>query len=82
MIATADIAAGEPVAPARRGGKRTPAGRYTNHGAHPNAAMMMLENGDIDLVAIKAIGGCLGGMDGEEITVDYGETLKLVRGVA
>jgi hypothetical protein len=82
MIATADILAGEPIAPARIGGKRTPAGRYCNHGAYPNAAMMMHQNGDLDLVAIKPIAGCLGGMDGEEITVDYGDTLKLVRGLA
>lgn len=77
MIATADIAAGEPIAPARIGGKRTPAGRYTNHGATPNARMMLFENGDMDLVAIAPIAGCRGGMDGEEITVDYAETMKL-----
>lgn len=77
VIATADIAAGEPIAPARIQGLRTPAGRYANHGANPNAAMRMLANGDIDLVAVRPIMGCRGGFDGEEITVDYAEVMKL-----
>ena len=77
VIATADIPKGEPVAPALIAGKRTPAGRYANHGATPNAAMMMKPNGDVDLVAVAPIRGCVGGMDGEEITVDYAQTLKL-----
>ena len=71
LFATSDIAEGEAIAPARIGGMRTPAGRYTNHAKDPNAAMRGLDNGDIVLVALRNIGGCRGGLDGEEITIDY-----------
>lgn len=76
LIAMADIAVNEIIAPARISGKRTIAGRYTNHSKHPNARMCVLSNGDIDLVAIAPITGCHGGLDGEEITTDYRETIR------
>ena len=70
LIATADIKAGEVIAPARIGACRTPAGRYTNHSADPNAVMVVV--GDrIMVVATRPITGCMGGFDGEEITVSY-----------
>lgn len=75
LIATADIEPGEVIAPARIDGKRTPAGRYTNHSKSPNAIMVPM-NGDIALMAIRPIAGCEGGLDGEEITVDYREAIK------
>jgi len=56
---------GEVIAPARVQGMRTPAGRYCNHAADPNAEMITIENGSVYLVASKDIG------DGEEITTDY-----------
>lgn len=60
---------------ARIDGNRTVAGRYTNHSIDPNAVMVM-RNGDIDLVAIKDI-------ENEEITVDYRICLGLqIRKVA
>ncbi|OGT06099.1 MAG: hypothetical protein A2143_09225 [Gallionellales bacterium RBG_16_57_15] len=71
LFATAPIEAGEIIAPARIGGNRTPAGRYTNHSPLPNAMMVALPNGDINLVAAKNIGGSFGGNVGEEITVNY-----------
>lgn len=75
LIATGDIAAGEPIALARICGKRTPAGRYTNHSDTPNARM--IPSGDkIVLVAIRHISGSVGGMDGEEITVNYRESVE------
>lgn len=77
LFATAAIGPGELVAPARIGGKRTIAGRYTNHSVSPNAQMVMLDNGDISLVAIKQISGCRGGENGEEITINYREALRL-----
>lgn len=85
LFATSDIIAGEIIAPARISGKRTIAGRYTNHSKSPNAEMIALENGDINLVATKEIIGCHGGLDGEEITIDYKKThaltLKISQGV-
>lgn len=77
LFATAPIFAGELIAPARIDGKRTPAGRYTNHSKSPNAEMVILPNGDIDLMALQPIAGCHGGQDGEEITIDYRQALAL-----
>lgn len=79
LIATASFEAGEVIAPARIGGMRTPAGRFTNHAKHPNAAMLGRANGDIDLVAVEDIAGCRGGADGEEITIDYRHAFALNR---
>ena len=70
VIATANINAGEMIAAARIGGKRTPAGRYANHSANPNATMIRMGD-DFYLVAIADIKGCRGGFDGEEVTVNY-----------
>lgn len=77
LFATASISEGELIAPARIDGKRTPAGRFTNHAKSPNAEMALLPNGDINLVALKPIKGCHGGQDGEEITIDYRQALAL-----
>ncbi len=68
---------GDLIAPARIFGKRTPAGRYTNHSKTPNAKMVMKPNGDIDLVALRRIEGCKGGDCGEEVTIDYRQALAL-----
>ena len=76
LIASCNIYADETIAPARVDGKRTPAGRYTNHSDTPNARMVRRE-GDIYLVANQLIAGCLGGQDGEEITVDYRQANKV-----
>ncbi len=76
LFATATIVKGEEIAPARLGGKRTPAGVYTNHSISPNAEMV--ERGeDIYLCAIKDIVGCAGGFLGEEITINYRQALNL-----
>lgn len=75
LFATAPIAAGEIICPARISGMRTPAGRFTNHGKIPNAAMKANNKGDIFLVALRDITGCLGGQSGEELTVDYRQAM-------
>lgn len=77
VFATADIAPNELIAPARLSGKRTPAGRFTNHSKTPNAEMVLADNGDIFLFAKQVISGCKGGNVGEEITVDYRQALAL-----
>lgn len=77
LFATGNIAAGEVIAPARIDGKRTIAGRYTNHSPSPNAAMVRGNGNDIFLAATKPIAGNSGGFDGEEITVDYRAALTL-----
>ena len=71
------LKSGEIIAPARLDGKRTPAGRYTNHSKNPNSIMILRDNNDIDLVAKKVIKGCQGGNLGEEITIDYRQALSL-----
>jgi len=77
VFVSAPVEAGETIAPARLGGLRTPAGRYTNHSAAPNARFTLSPNGDIYLVALRRIAGCVGGSQGEEVTVDYRQALSL-----
>lgn len=77
LFATARIAEGEMICLGRIGQNRTPAGRYINHGKHPNAKMALMPNNDIGVFAIKDITGSCGGHDGEEITVDYIQGLKV-----
>lgn len=77
LFATADIREGELIANARISGGRTIAGRYTNHSKNPNAVMVKRMNGDIDLIALRNISGCKGGIDGEEITINYRDALSL-----
>lgn len=79
LFATADIEPGELIAPARLGEKRTIAGRYTNHSPMPNAAMARGFGNDIILIATTRITGCAGGQNGDEITIDYREAVKLNR---
>jgi len=76
LFATGNFGPQEVIAPTLIGGKRTPAGRYTNHSKEPNAIMMHLD-GVVYLVATRPICGCKGGMIGEEITVDYRQVLSL-----
>ena len=77
VFATGNIEPNEIIAPARIANKRTPAGRFTNHAKNPNAKMILLDNGDINLVANTSIVGCKGGNLGEEITIDYRQALSL-----
>jgi hypothetical protein len=78
LFATGNIENNEIIAPARINGLRTPAGRFTNHSKNPNAKMILLDNGDINLVAAMRIEGCKGGNLGSEITIDYRQALRLV----
>ncbi len=77
LFATADIYLGDIIAPASIEGKRTIAGRYTNHAKEPNAIMVRYAGGDISLQAIQTIRGNEGGFLGDEITVDYRQVLAL-----
>lgn len=77
LFLTSPVKSGDVICQARVNGKRTQAGRYTNHSVFPNAKMVLLPNNDIDLVAISDIDGCKGGSLGEEITIDYRQALSL-----
>lgn len=77
LFVTADVKVGDVICPARINGKRTQAGRFTNHSIFPNAEMKLLPSGDIDLIAIADINGCKGGSIGTEITIDYRQALSL-----
>jgi len=79
LFASGNIEAGEVIAPARLGDKRTPAGRYTNHAKNPNAYFVLLPNNDLNLVALRPIRGTVGGNIGEEITIDYRQALSLYK---
>jgi hypothetical protein len=77
LFVTSSVKAGDVICPARINGLRTQAGRFTNHSAFPNAKMVMLSNGDIDLVALVDFEGCKGGSIGTEATIDYRQALAL-----
>jgi hypothetical protein len=77
LFLTSPVKSGDVICQARIKGKRTQAGRFTNHSVFPNAKMILLPNNDIDLVAISDIDGCKGGSLGEEITIDYRQALTL-----
>jgi hypothetical protein len=79
LFLTASVKAGDVICQARIEGKRTQAGRYTNHSMSPNAKFVMADNGDIYLVAIKDISGCAGGQNWDEVTVCYRQALSLAR---
>lgn len=81
LFATSNILPNEIITPARILGKRTIAERFTNHSKNPNAFIVKGENGDTFLVAKLKISGCLGGQDGEEITIDYRQSLNLTLSV-
>jgi hypothetical protein len=73
------IGPGQVAAPARVGGRRTPAGRFVNHSANPNAAGVPASDdpeADVDLVALRPI------LPGEEITVDYRQSFRANRSLA
>lgn len=78
LFATALIHSGDVICPATIGGLRTIAGRFTNHAMLPNCTFQKNPAGDIYLVALRDIKGCHGGYDGEELTVNYREALKLM----
>ncbi len=80
LIATADMAPGDIICPATHAGKRTPAGRFTNHSDRPNALPMRFTDGEIYWMAIAPIEGSRGGFDGAEITIDYREVRALHAG--
>jgi hypothetical protein len=71
VFASGEILAGEVIAPARVSNLRTVVGRFTNHGARPNALMVLQPNGNLDLVAIYSI------RRGDEITIDYRQSMQL-----
>lgn len=61
---------GDLICMARINGNRTPAGRYSNHAVSPNASIILNDNGDAELVAIREI------EEDEEITVNYRQVLQ------
>jgi hypothetical protein len=75
LFANAPYIPGQYIAPARVSIYRTPAGRYTNHAKDPNAKLVLIK-GDLHLIATKFIRGNQGGILGDEITIDYRESLK------
>jgi len=75
---TVKAESGAILAPSRIGDKRTPAGRYVNHSGNPNSEMRPCSNGNLYLVAIKDIDGCIGGNIGTEVTIDYKKTISLL----
>ena len=77
VVATARIEAGEILAPSVSGGKVTTVGASVNHSANPNSVEISIGDNTY-LKALRGIQGCTGGQDGEEITVDYRKTERLM----
>lgn len=76
LFLSSPVKASDIICPARVRGKRTIAGRYTNHSPNPNSFFYKLDNGDIYLMANQDINGCSGGDKGTELTVNYRETIR------
>jgi hypothetical protein len=77
MFSTAAIPINSIIAPMRLGNCRTPAGYLINHSKNPNAVVFKNNVGDMFLVANKNIRGTPGGDQGEEITIDYRQVMKI-----
>lgn len=75
VFATSNIKAEELIGPVNISGKRTVLGRKVNHAVPPNAMMIRMPDGSINLYATQDIRGAYGCDIGEEITVDYRFTL-------
>jgi quercetin dioxygenase-like cupin family protein len=73
LFAARNFVADEIICPALVGGKRSLAGRYSNHAINPNCIMAYVD-GALTLVAARAV------ESGEELTTDYGATLALIAG--
>ena len=69
LFSSVNIHAEKIILPSRIDGKRTEAGRYTNHAVNPNAKMVF-DGDNMNLVSIREIEG------GEEITVNYRSVIK------
>jgi hypothetical protein len=89
VFATSDIKMDELIGPINIDGKRTVLGRKMNHAIPPNAMMIRMQDGTVNLYATRDIRGAYGCDIGEEITVDYrfsllsmnpGLTLKEIKG--
>lgn len=65
LFSSTDLAFDEVICPALIAGKRTPAGRFTNHSANPNCEFIVDSNGDMHLKCITFI------PRGIELTVNY-----------
>lgn len=71
MFAVADIQAGEEIGPARVGNRRTVLGRRMNHSKQPNCHCLRDQSGGALAFASRFV------RSGEELTIDYRESLRL-----
>jgi SET domain-containing protein len=74
LFATQQFWAGDCICPGRLDGHRTPAGRYINHSADPNANSVKIDD-DIFAYALRNI------QAGEEILICYRTSVKVNFGV-
>jgi len=70
LFSNKKIILGDLVGPSRIKGLRTLAGRFTNHALNANSAMIINDDGDVDLLALRDIE-----ID-EEITVNYRDVIN------
>lgn len=73
VFCAVDFKEGETLSYGRIGGKRTKAGRYTNHSKLPNCKFVVDGKGNMVLVAVQDI------RKGEEATVDYRQAFLAAR---
>jgi hypothetical protein len=74
LFANRDFQEGEIICPGRLNGKRTPAGRFTNHSINPNARPIN-KDGDIYALASRYL------FKDEEILINYRESMKVNFGI-
>ena len=71
MFATAPMAAGEHIGPARIGDCRTVLGRMTNHAKHPNCIFVPTADGGLEMFTRCPVGAW------EELTIDYRQAARV-----
>ena len=71
LFASRRIKLSEYIGHARINGKRTPLGRYLNHSVNPNVEFVALENGDLEVYALRNIS------TGEEIKNCYRQAMRV-----
>ena len=66
------------IAPSRINNKPTIISQFINHSNNPNCYFDYIGNGDIFLFSKQNINGCVAGLNGDELTIDYRDFKELL----
>lgn len=77
VFVSATVEAFQAIGHAVIGGARTQAGQFLNHSDQPNALLVRLADGDVQIVTLARVRGPQGGQPGDEVTIDYQQAATL-----